>query len=75
MMSPAIIGAGCRRAMSTAAASRDRVSQVDRVKIYPDPARPTTAGRRVDPGILEDLQTVDGATVMPSPASSPWMRR
>jgi hypothetical protein len=39
------------------------------------PAWAVPALRRIDPGVLEDLPDVDGATVTPSPASSPWMRR
>jgi hypothetical protein len=30
---------------------------------------------RVDPAFLRISQTVESATVMPSPASSPWIRR
>ena len=39
------------------------------------PARAVPARSRVDPGVLEVCHTVDGATMMPSPASSPWIRR
>jgi hypothetical protein len=38
-------------------------------------ARSLPAGRGIDAAFLRICQTVDGATVMPSPASSPWMRR
>jgi hypothetical protein len=39
----------------------------------PSPGRPGGAG--LIPASLRICQTVDGATVMSSPASSPWMRR
>ena len=38
------------------------------------PARAVPARRRADPGVLEICRTVDGATAMPRPASSPWIR-
>jgi hypothetical protein len=41
----------------------------------PGPARAIAAGRRADAGVFEDLPAVDGATVMPGTASSPWTRR
>jgi hypothetical protein len=36
---------------------------------------PSLRGAGSIPAYLRICQTVDGATVMPSPASSPWMRR
>ena len=36
---------------------------------------PSRRGAGLIPALLRIFQTVDGATVMPSPASSPWMRR
>jgi hypothetical protein len=36
---------------------------------------PSRRGAGSMPAFLRICQTVDGATVMPSPASSPWMRR
>jgi hypothetical protein len=36
---------------------------------------PSRRGAGLIPALLRICQTVDGATVMPSPASSPWMRR
>ncbi len=39
----------------------------------PSPGRHGGAG--LIPAFLRICQTVDGATVMPSPASSPWIRR
>jgi hypothetical protein len=38
-------------------------------------ARSSRRGAGSMPAFLRICQTVDGATVMPSPASSPWMRR
>ena len=37
--------------------------------------RPSRLGAGSIPAFLRISQTVDGATVMPSPASSPWIRR
>jgi len=39
------------------------------------PARAVPARCRVDPRALEICDAVDGATVTPSPAISPWIRR
>jgi hypothetical protein len=39
---------------------------------HPGPSR---RGAGLIPAFLRISQTVDGATVMPSPASSPWIRR
>ena len=36
---------------------------------------PSRRGAGSIPALLRICQTVDGATVMPSPASSPWIRR
>jgi len=36
---------------------------------------PSRRGAGSIPAVLRICQIVDGATVMPSPASSPWMRR
>src|SRR5258708_8364667 len=36
---------------------------------------PPRRGARLIPALLRIRQTVDGAIVMPSPASSPWIRR
>jgi hypothetical protein len=36
---------------------------------------PSGRGARLIPALLRICQTVEGATVMPSPASSPWIRR
>ena len=59
-------------------AGGEEVQRQDPLRLGPQelgPARSLPAGAGSMPAFLRICQTVDGATVMPSPASSPWMRR
>jgi hypothetical protein len=59
-------------------ASGEEVQRQDPLRLGLEELRqpgPSRRGARLIPALLRICQTVDGATVMPSPASSPWIRR
>jgi len=56
----------------------EEVQRQDALRLGPQelrPAKAVPAGAGSIPALLRICQIVDGATVMPSPASSAWIRR